>query len=63
MTPSETSHFRTVVVPSVAKIPSMEKCLEHLGKVVDELGKEVLRLRAQMSAPVSKRSKQEGKED
>lgn len=50
MTPSETTHFRTVVVPAVAKIPSMEVGLEYLGRLVDKLGKEVLKLRAEVDA-------------
>lgn len=57
MTPSETSHFRTVIVPAVAKVPVLEQGLEYLGRVVDELGKEVLKLRAEGDALKKKAKK------
>ena len=54
------------VMAAVTKIASLEQGLEYLGRVVDNLGKEVLKLRAEVDAlrpkdaPKPSKSKKDG---
>ena len=50
------------VMAAVTKIAALEQGLEYLGRVVDNLGKEVLKLRAEVDALRPKKPKDELRE-